>query len=98
MSRLDTCIRQINRIRARYGDWKTPAPHLPRPPGCRLNVHKNRIQKLLDLEIEAAGILWGRAQLDVVYRGSGVHKKAEKETDRLAAAFALAASEGQKGQ
>lgn len=94
MSRLDTCIRQINRIRARYGDWKTPAPHLPRPPGCRLNVHKNRIQKLLDLEIEAAGILWGRAQLDVVYRGSGVHKKAEKETDRLAAAFARAASEG----
>lgn len=98
MSRLDTCIRQINRIRARYGDWKTPAPHLPRPPGCRLNVHKNRIQKLLDLEIEAAGIMWGRAQLDVVYRGSGQHRKTEKEADRLAAAFALAASEGQKGQ
>ncbi|MCP4767268.1 MAG: hypothetical protein GY875_13455, partial [Gammaproteobacteria bacterium] len=81
MKGIDSKIKQINQIRGRYGDWKTPAPKLPRQKGDPLGNHKKRLERLLRLEIEVGEALLGRAVLSLAYGESEARKWTDQKTD-----------------
>jgi len=86
-------LKQINRTRALYGDFLTPALKLKKRKNDTLKNHQKRIEKLYQLELEAAALILGQATLAVDYNGCANRRKTDRATDLLTAAFADAVPE-----